>query len=391
MNSVPATMLAATIRRERFGPPRHSIMIEEVAVPRPGEDEVLIRVMAAGVNFNGVWAATGSPIDVLTSLDYHIAGSDAAGYVVEFGGGVTNVKVDDAVVVSCGQHAIGSGSPSYELGESCRIWGYETNHGSFAQYTVVKHYQCHPKPRRLTWEAAACFLLTAATAHRQLTGWAPHVVRPSDVVLVWGGAGGLGSAAIQLVRRAGGTAVAVVSSSDRAQYCSSLGAVTINRNDYTHWGKPPKSEDPASYAPWEDELRRFGRGIWDALGAKVAPRIVVEHTGRDTLPTSLYVCQPGGMVVTCGATTGFDGSLDLRHLWMRQKRLQGSHFASVEQCAEVVQLVAQGELDPCLSLTFPFEQIGDAHQLMYENKQPPGNMAVLVCAERGEGVGIGSV
>ncbi|MCX8502101.1 MAG: zinc-binding dehydrogenase [Alphaproteobacteria bacterium] len=183
----------------------------------------------------------------------------------------------------------------------------------------------------------------------------------------------------------------MVSTNERAMHCRRMGAVTIDRNDYKHWGDPPKQDDFESYSQWEGELRRFGRGIWDAVGRKTSPRIVVEHTGQDTLPTSLYVCQAGGMVVTCGATTGYGSQLDLRHLWMRQKRLQGSHFASVQQCAETVRLVAQGELSPCLSRVFRFEETAEAHQLMYDNRQPPGNMAVLVNAANGEGVGIGSI
>ena len=65
---------------------------------------------------------------------------------------------------------------------------------------------------------------------------------------------------------------------------------------------------------------------------------------------------------------------------MRQKRLQGSHFANTEQCAELNEMVAQGRIDPALSRTFAFDEVGTSHQLMYENAHPPGNMAILVNA-----------
>ncbi|GAA3037116.1 hypothetical protein GCM10020000_13610 [Streptomyces olivoverticillatus] len=118
-----------------------------------------------------------------------------------------------------------------------RVWGYEESWGAFAQFAVVDEYQCHPKPERLTWEEAACYLLAGATAYRQLLGWQPHVVKPGDPVLIWGGAGGLGTMAIQIVKAYGGVPVAVVSSPERADYCMRLGAKgVINRREFSHWG-----------------------------------------------------------------------------------------------------------------------------------------------------------
>ena len=90
------------------------------------------------------------------------------------------------------------------------MWGYDTCWGSFAQFTKVQAHQCLPKADHLTWEEAAAPTLTGATAYRMLHGWPPNTVQPGDVVLVWGGSGGLGSLAIQLVTHAGGRAVAVV-------------------------------------------------------------------------------------------------------------------------------------------------------------------------------------
>ena len=94
----------------------------------------------------------------------------------------------------------------------------------------------------------------------------------------------------------------------------------------------------------------------------------------------MYLCDSAGMVVICGGTSGYNGDVDLRFLWMRQKRLQGSHVASAREAREVTALVDQGLVDPCLSLTLGFEDIGSAHQLMHDNEHPAGNMAVLVNA-----------
>jgi crotonyl-CoA carboxylase/reductase len=86
--------------------------------------------------------------------------------------------------------------------------------------------------------------------------------------------------------------------------------------------------------------------------------------------------------VICAGTTGYNATLDLRYHWMRQKRFQGSHFANDDEAAGINRLVAEGKVDPCLSRVFPFAETGAAHQLMFENRHPQGNMAVLVGAPR---------
>jgi crotonyl-CoA carboxylase/reductase len=136
------------------------------------------------------------------------------------------------------------------------------------------------------------------------------------------------------------------------------------------------------YGAWVQGARAFGKAIWEACGEKVSPRIVFEHPGETTLPTSCFVCATGGMIVICAGTTGYNVTLDLRYHWMRQKRLQGSHLSNDEQAIAVTKLVAEGRIDPCLSKTFTFDQIGEAHQLMLDNQHPAGNMAALVNAKK---------
>ncbi len=247
----------------------------------------------------------------------------------------------------------------------------------------MQAHQCLPKPEHLTWEAAAAYMLVGATAYRMLTHWTPHSVQPGDVVLVWGGSGGLGTMAIQITKALGGRAVAVTSSDEKGEYCKRLGAVGyINRKQFDHWGMPPHWTDTEGYNRWVQGARAFGKALWDVLGERKNPRIVFEHPGEDTIPTSIFVVDNGGMVVICAGTTGYSAVVDLRYLWMRQKRLQGSHFANDEQCAGLNQLVIDKKVDPGLSQTYSFQEVGHVHQLMYEGKQPDGNMAVLVNAPR---------
>ncbi len=189
--------------------------------------------------------------------------------------------------------------------------------------------------------------------------------------------------AIQIVRESGGKAVAVVSSEDKAEFCRKLGAAgVINRREFDHWGMLPHWKDTEAFGAWFEGAKQFGKAFWEALGDKRGPRIVFEHPGEETVPTSIFMCDTGGMVVICAGTTGYNAVVDLRYLWMRQKRFQGSHFANDEQSAAFNQLVVDGRIDPCLSRTFSFAEIGTAHQLMGENRHPEGNMAALVSSPR---------
>ena len=394
IGQVPKQMYAQLIRQERFGVPTKAFQVEKVDIPEPKADEVLVYVMAAGINYNNVWAALGIPIDVIKARQkageaeaFHIGGSDASGIVYKVGADVKNLKVGDEVVIHCGMwerndSVVRAGiDPMYA--PSFRIWGYESNWGSFAQFTKVQAHQCLPKPKHLTWEAAAAYMLVAATAYRMLHGWAPHDVRPGDVVLIWGGAGGLGCQAIQIVKAAGGIPIAVVSSEDKVEYCKALGAKgCIIRKNFDHWGMLPHWKDDAAYGKWLKGARQFGSALWEAVGERKSPRIVFEHPGEDTVPTSIFVCDTGGMVVICAGTTGYNATIDLRYHWMRQKRFQGSHFANDEQAEGVNKLVIENKVDPCLSRTFGFDQIPQAHQLMYENRHPHGNMGILVGAPK---------
>jgi crotonyl-CoA carboxylase/reductase len=123
------------------------------------------------------------------------------------------------------------------------------------------------------------------------------------------------------------------------------------------------------------------RKRWSEVAkTRQGPRIVLEHPGRDTIPTSILLCDNAGMVVICAGTSGFNADVDLRYLWMRQKRLQGSHFANAEQCRALNDMVASGDVDPVLARTFEFDEVGLAHQMLYDNTHPHGNLSILVNA-----------
>ena len=214
LGEVPKQMHAFMVRQDRFGKPIDAWKSEVVDVPEIGSKDVLVYVMATGINYNNVWAALGYPVDVIATRqkqgepeDFHAGGSDASGVVYKVGSDVNNVKVGDEVVIHSGTWKsddpwVVSGKDPM-LAPSAKVWGYETNYGSYCQFAKAQSHQILPKPKHLTWEESACYMLCASTAYRQLMGWSPHTVEKDDVVLVWGAGGGLGAMALQIVSALG--------------------------------------------------------------------------------------------------------------------------------------------------------------------------------------------
>ncbi|WP_436644098.1 crotonyl-CoA carboxylase/reductase [Microbaculum sp. FT89] len=383
LGHVPKNMYAWAIRQDRHGPPDEAMQVEVVPTWEIDSNEVLVLVMAAGVNYNGIWAALGQPITpfAVHKADLHVAGSDASGIVWAVGSKVKRWKVGDEVVIHCNQddgddEECNGGDPMFSPTQ--RIWGYETPDGSFAQFCRVQAQQLMPRPQHLTWEESACYTLTLATAYRMLFGHPPHDLKPADNVLVWGASGGLGSMAIQLIAAAGANAIGVISDDDKREFVTSLGARgVINRRDFDCWGQMPTVNTP-EYAAWLKGARAFGKAIWDITGKGNDVDMVFEHPGEATFPVSCLVAKRGGMVVFCAGTSGYNLTFDARYVWMRQKRVQGSHFAHLKQASDANKFVIERRIDPCMSEVFPWAQIPKAHMKMWKNEHAPGNMAVLV-------------
>jgi crotonyl-CoA carboxylase/reductase len=393
LGAVPSRMTALVVRAERFGDPADAFQVETgVPVPKLGPKEVLLGVKAAGVNYNNVWAARGYPVDVIGARqrqgepeDFHIGGSDASGIVYAVGDEVTDVAVGDDVIIHPGywddQDPWVLAGKDPMIATSAQIWGYNTNYGSFAQFSRVQEHQVLPKARHLSWVEAAAPTLVGTTAYRMLHGWAGNEVQADDVVLVWGGSGGLGTQALQLARRVGAKPIAVVSDDERGRYAEKFGAIGyINRGDFDHWGIPPLIDDEEGQAAWQAQARAFKKRIWEIAGERKDPAIVFEHPGSATIPTSILVCAPGGMVVICAGTTGYDAVVDLRHHWTRQKRLQGSHGVNDDQARAYNDLVCNKEIDPVLGRAVAFDELPRVHSEMARGELVFGNSVARVSA-----------
>ncbi|MGB8947024.1 MAG: alcohol dehydrogenase catalytic domain-containing protein, partial [Streptomyces sp.] len=208
---VPAEFTAVHLRKEDVESftgvadkdVRKTLHVGSVPMPELAPDEVLVAVMASGINYNTVWSAMFEPLSTFSFLrhfgakggwaarhdrPYHVVGSDAAGVVVRTGAGVRRWNIGDEVVVSPAYvddeepatHADGM------LGDGQLAWGFETNFGGLAHYCVARASQLLRKSDRLTWEEAAANPLCAGTAYRMLVSDRGARMTQGDIVLIWG-------------------------------------------------------------------------------------------------------------------------------------------------------------------------------------------------------------
>jgi crotonyl-CoA reductase len=398
-HEIPSTYLAAHLSREDERifedavdkDVRQSLRVGEVPMPKLAPDEVRLAVMASSINYNTVWSAMFEPIPTFRFLEalgrrggwearhdlpHHVVGSDASGIVVEVGVAVRKWSPGDRVVVypCLVDHEDPITQVDGMLAADLRAWGFETNFGGLAHYAVVKANQLIAKPRHLTWEEAACSTLCAMTSYRMLISGRGAQFKQGDIVLVWGATGGLGSYAIQLIRNGGGIAVGVVGSEEKAKLLERMDCDLILRRD--ELGLEDLDEVEMGKRVGTEIRRHFGED----------PHIVFEHVGRPTFGASVYLVRRGGTVVTCGSSSGYRHSYDNRRLWMRLKRVVGSHAANWQEAVEVNRLIGMGRIVPALSKVFPLEQVGQAAREVQLNKHV-GKVGVLCLAER-EGLGI---
>jgi crotonyl-CoA reductase len=370
---------------------RETLKVGEVPMPELAPDEVVIAVMSSAMNYNTIWSARFEPIPGFVFLnhlaqkggwnerhdrDYHVLGSDTAGIVVRVGAAVERWKVGDRVVTWPGW-----GRPEVALAyddvvhcDENLAWGFETNFGSLAHLAIARSAQLIPMPTHLTWEEAACNTLCAMTAYRMLVG--PHGAqfKQGDICFVWGAAGGLGSYAIQLIRNGGGISVGVVNSEKKERLLEALGCDLIIRRDQM---------DLEGLEP-----RKYGKAFREIVRAKYGedPHVIFEHTGAQTFWASVYLARPGGRIVTCGSSTGYDHTFDNRYLWMKAKRIIGSHGSTMQEALETNRLLGMGKLQPALSRVIALDDVAEgAHEL--DANLHVGKMSVL-CLAPEEGLGV---
>lgn len=370
---------------------RETLKVGEIPTPEPAPDEVTVAVMASALNYNTVWSARFEPLPGFLFLDflgktggwnkrhdqdYQVLGSDAAGVIVKVGSNVSRWKVGERVVVFTGWGDLEEGVNHHDMVKSpeTRAWGFETNYGGLAHYTVVKSAQLIPKPTHLTWEEAACNTLCGMTSYRMLVGENGAEVKQGELVFLWGAAGGLGAYGVQLVKNGGGIAIGVVNSEPKQRVLEELGCDLVIRRDQM---------DLEGLEP-----RKFGKAFREIVRGEFGedPHVIFEHVGAKTFWASVYLARNGGRIVTCGSSTGYEHTFDNRYLWMKTKRIIGSHGATLQEAKEFNRLIQLGMIQPALSKAIDLDDVAQgAHEL--DANTHVGKVGVL-CLAPEEGLGI---
>ncbi|MFD2176703.1 crotonyl-CoA carboxylase/reductase [Veronia pacifica] len=377
--------------------PRQSLHYIDVPIPEVEAGEVLVAVMASGINYNTVWSSIFEPLSTFQflsqfaqyyprnkkhCLDYHIMGSDASGVVVKVGDGVTLWKPGDRVAVNPSVATLlkHQGHSDGVKDPDGRAWGFETNFGGLAQFCLVQETQLMAKPEHLSWEETASLALVSGTAYRMLVSENGAKMKQGDNVLIWGGAGGMGSLGIQYVLNGGGNPVAVVSGEEKAQLARKLGCkLIVDRQKGRYRFFKENGEENQRH------LVAF-RAAVERLLENEQVDIAYEHTGRETFGASVFVAKRGGKVVTCGSTTGYQHSFDNRYLWMHVKSIIGSHGANFTEAYEANRLACQGKINPVVSDVYTLESAADSVVKVKANEHV-GKIGILCLADK-EDLGI---
>jgi NADPH:quinone reductase-like Zn-dependent oxidoreductase len=340
--------MKAAIFKQHGGP--EVLEYADVTEPQIRANQVLVEVKACALNHLDIWARKGLPgIEIPLP---HILGNDVAGVVREAGELVTWVKPGDEVMVqpgvSCGHcEACLSGKDNF-----CReydIIGYRRD-GGYAELVAVPGVNIIPKPAQLSWEEAAALPLVTVTAWHMLVTRAD--VQPGENVLVHAAGSGVGSVAIQIAKLRGARVITTASTDEKLAHARELGAdETIN---YTR-------DD------WPKEIRR----LTDRKGVDV----VVEHTGAATWPGSINSLKHNGRLVTCGATSGYDGRTDLRQVFYRHLNILGSFMGSKAELLEAMKFVEAGKIRAVVDRVLPLSEARQAHELL-ENRAQFGKVVL---------------
>jgi NADPH:quinone reductase-like Zn-dependent oxidoreductase len=335
------------VRIHKFGGPE-VLSYEDIPDPKLRKDQVLVRVKACALNHLDVWVRKGLPGVKLP----HILGSDIAGEVAEVGEYVSGFKVGQRVIVG----------PMHYCGHCAKCVGGEQNQcreftvlgnavdGGDCELIAAEPANVIPIPDTLDFNQAASVPLVFVTAWHMLVGRA--AVRPGQTVLVLGAGSGVGTAAIQVAKLFHCRVITTAGSDEKLEKARALGA----DHGIDHYKQKIS-----------DEVRKITN--------KEGVDIVIEHVGAATWEESLKSLKTGGTLVTCGATTGPEVGIDLRHLFARQLSLLGSYMGTMGELREVLGHVFAGQLKPVIDRVFPMSEIRAAHEYL-EKSQMFGKVVV---------------
>ena len=333
--------MKAVLFYEHGGPEK--LVYEDAPEPKPDTGEVVIQVKACALNHLDIWVRQGIPAYKLALP--HVSGCDIAGVVHAAGPGVDSLSLGQRVFVAPGLSCWTCEACLAGRDNQCatfRVIGASI-HGGYAEYVKVPAINCLPIPEKLSFDEAAAFPLVYLTAWHMLITRAR--LAPGETALIHGVSSGIGSAALQIAKLIGATAIVTASQDENLDKAQRLGA------DHT-----------INYAT-SDVTKRVreltgGRGV----------DVVFEHIGPATWDQSLQSLVKGGRLVTCGATTGPQVTLDLRYVYSRELTVFGSYLGTRAELSTVAKLMGAGRLAPVIGGTFPLREAKLAQERMLQRQ-----------------------
>ncbi len=316
---------------------------EDAPDPKLEAGEVLVRVRACALNHLDLWERRG--LEGVRIPLPHISGSDVAGEVVT--STLADIPAGLRVMlqpgVSCGRCAACLSGRDNECARY-EVLGYLNHPGGYAELVKVPAQNVIPLPDRIGFVEAAAFPLTFVTAWHMLVTRAQ--VRRGEDVLVLAAGSGVGQAAIQLAVLQGARVFATAGSDEKLERAQALGASAVIHHH---------RQDVA------DEVKRLTnrRGV----------DVVIEHVGEATWSRSVRSLARGGRLVTCGATTGRNGEIDLRVLFAKQLSLLGSYMGTKGELLTAAQFFFSGQLRPAVDRVYPLAEAAAAQQRVEESGQ----------------------
>jgi NADPH:quinone reductase-like Zn-dependent oxidoreductase len=330
------------VRFHQHGGPE-VLRYEEAPEPDLASGEVLVRVRACALNHLDLWARRGMP-GVQIPMP-HITGSDVAGEVVA--SAASDVAIGRRVMlqpgVSCGRCTACLSGTDNECAKY-EVLGYVSHDGGYAEYVKVPVQNLISIPDEIDFVHAAAFPLTFLTAWHMLMTRA-KLKRGEDVLVLAAGSG-VGQAAIQIAFLHGARVFATAGSDEKLERARALGAFEVIDHH---------QQDIA------EEIKRLTnrRGV----------DVVIEHVGEATWAKSVRSMARGGRLVTCGATTGANGTINLRALFSKQLTLHGSYMGTKGELMRAARFFFSGQLKPVIDRTFPLADAAAAHRRMEESGQ----------------------
>jgi len=333
MDSLPETMRGVLLTGH--GGLDNLEVREDIPVPRPTPNDVLIRVRAAGVNNTDIntrigWYSKGDAESADASwagepLSFpRIQGIDVCGHIVSVGHEVNKDRIGERVLIEpCLREANGQVLPQpWFLGSECD--------GGFAEYVAVASRHAHRIESRLSDVDLASFPCSYSTAENMLTRAG---VNSRDTVLVTGASGGVGSAAVQLIQARRADVIAVTSA-QKFERLRALGASRVLTRD-------------------ESAAAALGENSVD---------VVVDLVGGDSWPDLLAILKPGGRYAVAGAIAGAFVQLDLRTLYLKDLSLIGCTVLEPRVFPNLIQLIEQQKIKPIVAEAYPLEEIAKAQE-----------------------------